>query len=259
MLAFRANVCRCIYAWNVYNSYSTFSIVFEFLFSLILAIIGLLVNLKFKKKLEDERKARPLGRKGNVIEPIMRWYQIVVMTFWTYVLLFFWLWGHEILPSEWFQNCWLLNITMNILRVGRSIIAYNSFFTALIRYFYIVHHERANLWEFDNVGRIFQAMSIVVPICMEVVRFFTEEDIPTNSLKSTDRFKNCLAFHENWNDTTMTSLTAPIPVSLDVSLKLFPRWLVDALYYIWFAITALIYSNTLEGYLYVKIFQTIKR
>ena len=259
MLASRSNLCKCVYKWNLYTSYSTVSLVLEFLLSLVLIIIGLLVNFKFKKKLEDERKARPLGRKGNVIEPIMRWYQIVAMALWTYILLFFWLWSHEILPSEWFTNCWLLNIATNTIRIGRSVIAYNSFFTALIRYLYIVHHERAHLWEFDKVGRIFQLMSISLPILMEILRLFTEEDVFFNNggLKSSHRFLNCLALSEGWNDTT--TIVPPKPITLELTLMVLPSTLVDALYYGWLVITTLIYSNTFEGYLYFKIFQTIKR
>ena len=255
MLASRSNLCKCVYSWYLYSSYTTLSVVLEFLFSLVLVIIGLLVNFKFKKKLEDEKKSRPQGRKGNVIEPIMRWYQIVAMAFWTYILLFFWLWSHEILPSEWFTNCWLLNIVANIMRVGRSIIAYNSFFTALIRYLYIVKQEKARFWEFDEVGRIFQVASVSFPVFMEVIRLFTEED--TNGMKSSDRFLTCLAFNEGWNDTT--TIFPPKPITLEFALEVLPPRLVDAMYYMWLAITTLIFSNTLEGYLYIQIFKTIKR
>ena len=239
MLASRSNLCKCVYKWNLYDSYTAVSVVLEFLLSLVLIILGLLVNFKFK--------------------PIMRWYQIVAMALWTYILLFFWLWSHEILPSEWFTNCWLLNIATNTIRIGRSVIAYNSFFTALIRYLYIVHHERAHLWEFDKVGRIFQLMSISLPILMEILRLFTEEDVFFNNggLKSSHRFLNCLALSEGWNDTT--TIVPPKPITLELTLMVLPSTLVDALYYGWLVITTLIYSNTFEGYLYFKIFQTIKR
>ena len=258
MLATQSSLCKCVYSWNLYNSYSTVSIVLEFLISLVLVTIGLLVNFKFKKKFEEERRARPLGRKGNVIEPIMRWYQIVAMAFWTYILLFLWLWNHEILPSEWFTNCWLLNITGNIIMVGRSVVAYNSFFIALIRYIYIVHHERAHLWDFDKVGKIFQIVSVSFPVAMELIRVFTEEELFfTNGVKSTEKFLTCLAINENWNDTT--TIVPPQSVAAELTLKLLPRTILMTIYGIWLAITTLIYSNIVEGYLYVKIFQTIRR
>ena len=255
MLASRKNLCKCIYTFNVYESVTVLSIVLEFLFSLVLIIIGLLVNFRFKKKLKEERRARPPGRKGNVIEPLMRWYQIVAMVIWTFVLISFWLWSHEILPADWFANCWNVNIPANFIRVGRSIIAYNSFFCALIRYLYIVHHDRAKFWEFDKVGKVFQLISTTFPIFMELIRLFTEED--TLGAKSTDRFKRCLAFNEGLNDTT--NIFAPKPITLELTLLIFPEALVEAVYYMWLTITTLIFSNVLEGYLYFKIFQTIRR
>ena len=213
------------------------------------------MNYRFKKKLDEERRARPLGRKGNVIEPIMRWYQILVMVFWTYVIVFFWLMTNEIMPAEWFSHCWVMNILMQPMRIGRSIIAYNSFFVALIRYLYIVHNEKANMWDFEKVGRIFQITSIVWPIWMEVIRLFSEEDML--GLRESDSFKSCVASNLGLNTTT--DIILPKSTALGLTLKLLPLEVVEFIYYIFIGITALIFSNLAEGYMYLKIFQRIKR
>ena len=255
MLASQSSVCKCVYSYFLYKSVTTLSIIIEFLFSLVIVLTGLLVNYRFKKKLEEERRARPLGRKGNVIEPIMRWYQILVMVFWTYVMLFLWLMTNEIMPVDWFSNCWVMNALMNPMRVGRSIIGYNSFFIALIRYLYIVHHKKADKWKFEKVGRIFQVTSILWPILMEVIRLFSEEDF--SGFRASEKFKRCVASNEDWNNTT--NIILPKPSAMGLTLKILPIESVEAIYYIFIGITAMIFSNLVEGYMYIKIYQSIKR
>ena len=255
MMMSQGSICKCIYSGNIYESVTNVSTVLEFLFSLVVVITGLLVNYRFKKKLEKEKRARPLGRKGNVIEPIMRWYQNLVMVYWTYVILFFWMMNNEIMPAEWFRNCWLMNVMMNPIRIGRSVIAYNSFFIALIRYLYIVHHERSKFWDFDKVGRKFQVAGALVPISMEVIRLFSEEDIL--GMKTSARFRSCVAFNEGLNDTT--GIVLPKPSAMALTLKVLPLEMVQMIYYIFIAISTLIFSNLVEGYMYMRIFQTIRR
>ena len=170
-------------------------------------------------------------------------------------MLFLWIMAHEIIPASWFSNCWVMNILMNPLRIGRAIIAYNSFFVALIRYLYIVHRQKANKWKFKKVGILFQAASITVPISMEVVRFFSEYDLP--GLRSTERFKSCVAVNEGLNSTVSITLPDPAPVAL--SLQIFPAEIVDTMYGMYLTITTMVYSNVIEGYFYFKIFQTITR
>ena len=221
----QGRICKCVYSRHIYDSGTNVSIVLEFLFSLFVVMTGLLLNLRFKKKLEEEKRARPLGRKGNVIEPIMRWYQILVMGFWTYVMLFFWMMNNEVLPAEWFRNCWLMNVLMNPIRIGRSVIAYNSFFVALIRYLYIVHHERANMWDFEKVGRKFQVASILVPVFMEVIRLFSEEDL--NGIRSSESFQKCVASNEGLNDST--GIILPKPAAMALALKILPLQMVEVI------------------------------
>ena len=135
-LTMRDTICKCIYRHLIDEPITWTSIITDFLMSSTIAIIGLVTNFRFRKKLQQERKATLPGRKGNVIEPIMRWYLIFAMIFWPYELLYLWINAHEIMPSSWFENCWLMNTMMHPIRIGRTIIAYNSFFIALIRYIY---------------------------------------------------------------------------------------------------------------------------
>ena len=148
-----------------------------------------------------------------------------------------------------------MNFAFQTLRIGRSIIAYNSLFVALIRYVYIVHRQKANQWNFDKVGKLFQIGGVAVPVFLEVIRYFTEEDVP--GLKTTERFRNCVAINEGMNTTE--NLTLPLPVAVTFTLKVLPHQLVNAIYYAWMAIFALACSNVVEAFLYMKTFQVIKR
>ena len=135
---------------------SVFTTVLEFLFSIIVCVCGLTVNYIFMRKLEEEKRNVPLGRKGNVIEPIMRWFLKFQMIYWPYHLTFFWM-IHEnhIIPSDNMTGWWCNVIAQIGIKFGRLIIAYNSTFIALVRYLYIVHHNRVDKWNYEKVRKWF--------------------------------------------------------------------------------------------------------
>ena len=249
------NICRCVYAQNINEPVTTLSLVSDFLFSILVIIGGSLLNVRFKKKLQAEKRNTPIGRKGNVIEPIMRWYLNLVIIFWPYQMLLLWMNAHEIMPASWFANCWLLNILYNPLRIGRVIIMYNSFFIALIRYIYIVHNQKAENWNFKKVGDLLRIASVTVPISVEVVRIFIEIDFP--GLKSTERFMNCFVANEGLKRSS--NITLPLPAPVVMSMSFLPPQLIHGLYYIYLGIIIIIGSNITEAYMYLEMFKTIKR
>ena len=143
---------------------------------------------------------------------------------------------------------------MNPMRIGRSIIAYNSLFVALIRYIYIVYHQKANQWSFEKVGRLFQIASIVVPVMVEVIRIFSEKDLP--GLKTTERFRKCVASNEGLNSTDNLVLPDPAPVAF--SLQYLPSQVVNAMYYMYLTSATLVWLNIIEGYFYLKMYHIVK-
>ena len=83
----RKSICKCIYRYLIDEPVTWTSIILDFLMSFAIATIGLITNYRFKNKLRKEKKSTLPNRKGNVIEPIMRWYLIFAMVFWPYELL----------------------------------------------------------------------------------------------------------------------------------------------------------------------------
>ena len=142
-----------------------------------------------------------------------------------------------------------------MIRVGRTIIAYNSFFAALIRYAYIVHEQKTNQWSFEKVGRIFQIASFAIPLTLELIRLFTEDDVP--GLKSTERFKTCVAVDSGIHN--ITCIENHTPITVEFTKMILPPQLIHAIYYSYAITIVVIGSNVVEAFFYIKIFQKIDR
>ena len=228
----------------------TWATVLEFLFSTFISMLGTFLNLKFWKILQKERKCRPLGRKGNVIEPIMRWFGILQVIYWPFELGFLWINTNSIISQESMPS-WLCVILSNILFAGRFMIAFNSFFVALIRYIYIVHEHKANQLSFENVGRTFQISSIALPLLIKTVEAFF---LDPNLIVSRDILAEC-----EHSSKTMEVMKPFTVASIEWTLQYFSKPLTDTLSKICLGIEFVIYFNIIEVFLYVKIFGSIKR
>ena len=164
------NFFVCIFKFYS-NPGSLSSSILELIFVLVVIISGVLVNLRFRNKLLDEKKQKPIGRRGNVIAPVMELFCILQMIFWPFDLLLIWEVTNEIIPVD-FIHPYVCQILLLTLKCGRVCIAYNSLFVALIRYIHIVHDKMANQWNYDKESRRFKLASIFVPLAMETVGHF---------------------------------------------------------------------------------------
>ena len=246
--------CICGMKTVVDEPVSTFSTVLEFLFSVVISICGVTVNYRFRKKLQEEKRNRPIGRKGNVIEPIMSWFCILQIIFWPYELSYLWIVNNEIIHSDQMPT-WLCPVLYSIMRFGRMCVAYNSLFAALIRYLYIVHQQRSNQWDFEKTGKRFQIASISIPIAMETIGIFTQSF--TELSKSSDRFEDCIVSYAGSNSTSNVELPTSLLVRL--TMQYLPEPLVLTIRYIYLTISVVILMNITEAFLYLKVFQSMRR
>ena len=230
---------------------STWSTVLEFMFSIIIGVCGLAVNYIFLKKLREEKRNTPPTRKGNVIEPIMSWYCFIQMIYWPYSLFYFWITFNEIIAPEIF-NGWLCQF--RFIKLGRTTIAYNSLFVAIIRYLYIVHHQKANQWSFKKVGRLFQVASVAIPVLTETVAVFTNS---YSEFTTQPTFAECIALHQGLNDTD--EMIIPKPPLVAWTMTYLPELLVNGISDTYYCITGIVLSNIIEGPLYFRIHQNISR
>ena len=222
----------------------------EALFSFVICIIGIILNWKILKRLKSEKQSKPLERKGNVVEPIMRWFCMLQMVSWPFHLTFYWIWKNGFIPLA--IPTWLCRMVVFIITTGRSITAYNSLFLALIRYIYIVHDKKANKWQFESVGSLFQVASISVPLTINFMALLRLE--PT-VLKDDFVRKKC---PYTYNATTEKNVLLMSEVR-EILIEYVPDLLVHAFGIVVIAIHLMVFLNVTEAYLYVKMFLKVKR
>ena len=233
---------------------SIWSTVLEFLFSLLISITGVVLNYRFLRKLKEEKRNTPVGRRGNVVEPVMHWFCILQIIYWPYRLLVLWTLLNEMIPSV-AMNEWLCTVLTFISKLGRECIAYNSLFVALIRFIYIIVPKKANQLDFEKTSKKFQIASIAVPTAWGAIGWFTLKGMPV--FESWDRFKDCLAFNEGSNSTD--NFEMPTRLTYELTAQFLPEPLIAAIRYIYLGTTIIIAMNIPEVFLYFSIFKNMER
>ena len=213
--------------------------ILDFLLSFMISICGFFLNYKLLKRLKLERKNKPIGRKGNVIEPIMRWFLVIQIAYWSYQFLMY---SRVIDVTDIVMFPFLCPFFFWMIVLGRTIIAYNSVFVAAIRYVYIVYERKANQWDFEKVGRWFKIASICTPIFHMIIFSFTLRKSGSDGI--IPRTEHCSKLASLLINFTGQFISDPF---------------ADVIAIICGTILAVVYLNLVEIYLYVRIFQTIKR
>ena len=232
---------------------SALSTTLDFLLSMLVFMLGTMFNYIFWKKLKEEKKLVPLGRKGNVIEPIMSWYCLIQIVYWPYSLLFFWILFNGLTPTVILETLWC-NVGFLIIKWGRMYIAYNSLFVAMIRYIYIVHYEKAKKWDFKKVGKFFKLSSLVFPLIMGFVGMFVESH---KFYQGKTEFRECIASYQGLNSTQ--NLTIPYVYPQRWTTKYVPETIAFALHAFHQTISIATFLNITEGFFYFQIFNNIQR
>ena len=246
-------VCTCVYEAYIDKPMSVLTTVLDFVFSVAIAVAGVILNYKLMRKLQKEKRSKPIGRKGNVIEPIMQPFCKFQIIFWPYFLLYFWIHFNEIIPSSLMNGWWCVLILQTIV-IGRIYIASISFFVALVRYVYIVHRETANQWDYERVGRYFKIGSVVFPTILGIIRLFV---YPNLTYQNGDKFKNCIASYLGINNTS--NMTIPKAYPYAWTLEYIPEKIVDGIDIAHRAILLVVILNIAEAFLYSSIYRQAKR
>ena len=190
----KGSFCPCFLRF-ISNPGSSISTKLEFGFILLIIGIGITINLKFRTKLLDEKKKMPIGRRGNVVEPVMRVFCLLQMVFWPYDLILLWAITNEVVPTDSI-NPKLCSAIMITLKSGRMCIAYHSLFVALIRYMHIVQDQILNQWNYERVANYFKVFCIIFPLAMECIGAMTTPPYYT----MTKEIEDCIGFEDDLND-----------------------------------------------------------
>ena len=246
----RDKFCICYHKAYVEYPVETWSSSMEFLATILVSLLGIYLNRKFLVKLKKERRMTPVGRKGNVIDPIMRWFLGFQIIYWPYNLLYHWVTSNGLLSSELLPT-WLCYSLPYSISIGRQIIAYNSLFVALIRYIYIVHQTKANQWSFKVLGKLLRNLSIAIPLGIFVVAVLLDQ---LDFIKAMPAFESCMMLENASNNSESLN---PIPVKM--ALKYLPRSLHIVLHVGIQMANFFVFLNIPEAFLYFSIFKTMKR
>jgi len=243
--------CLCLRESFIDRPVTISSTVAEFIISCILTIIGIRINLKFWKQLEFERKNKPYDRKGNVIEPIMRWFCVNQMYYCPVYFIFYWMRANALIPLD--IPSWLCVAINDSVILGRIFTSFNSLFVVIIRYIYIVHDVKANQWHFEKVSRRFQIASGIVPFVLTMVMLFTIA--PFLILDRDEMAHNC----PNISNTTSKDNTDLYSFRLQWSNEFLPQEIVNVMGIISGLIIIIVFLNVFDAILYLQIFRRIKR
>ena len=247
-------VCTCIYEAYIDEPMSIWTTVLDFVFSSIIAVVAVNVNYKFLKHLQEEKRSRPIGRKGNVIEPVMQLFCKFQIIYWPYYLLYFWIHLNGIVPSS-LMNGWWCNVIMQItIKFGRNYIGWISFFVALIRYIYIVHRETSNQWDYERVGKLLKIMSVVLPTASDSIATFVN---PYKQYQKGEKFKNCISDYLGSNNTIDMTTIHGYPYAW--TLQYIPENIMLGIYYTLVVVSVIVVLQLAEGFFYLSIYRTIKR
>ena len=233
---------------------STMSNTFELLFTSMIIACGLILNYRYWKKLLEEKRSMPINRRGNVIEPVMSWFCILQMIFWPYDLLLLWSSTNRIISTDVISN-WMCNIFFVVMKSGRMCIAYNSLFVALIRYVHIVHHKTSNQWNYKKEAKWCKIASIVIPIAMEALGFFTHG---FSQFEDIEEIRDCLALPRVSNSSIIQDHHVPSD-GANWTMRYLPISLVHTLSYAYVTISAIVFMNITEAILYLFVFRKMKR
>ena len=249
----RGNFCLCFLKF-LSNAGSPISTILEFVFILFIIAIGITINLKFRTKLLDEKKQMPIGRRGNVVAPVMIVFCLLQIVFWPFDLILLWGITNEIVSEDSIHPKLCVALLMT-LKSGRMCIAYHSLFVALIRYMHIVKDKILNQWNYERVAWNFKFFCIIFPLAMEGMGNMT------NSFKDFALIKevgDCMGFVEELDDGK--NMEEQIPSRLAKwTMKYLPAPLIKALSIIYAVATVSVSANVIEAYLYLRIFQKMKR
>ena len=252
-------VFNCLYQSKglIEKPHEIWSTTIEFMLVVLMIFIGVAINHRFLKKLKEEKRRRPLGRKGNVIEPIVSSFCIVQMFYWPYGILYFWSFSNEIIRIEHLSGWWP-NILIEMIRMGQLYLGWNSFFVALIRYIYIVHREKSNQWDFENIGRIFRIASFAIPVLLQCIGIFTHNWAEYQSLVDDQEWlKDCISSNMN---TNASDIQIPYPTyPLRWTMTFVSESTIHICWYIWLSLTLMSQLHVFDFLLYSQIFLHIRR
>ena len=227
--------------------------------SSLVSSIGLLINKKFLNDTNEDEKKKGCGTSTGIVNGVMKLYTKCLMVLQPLYSLLFLLACQDLDLPEWMQ--YLSCYDQYIAATTRFYVGFNSLVIALMRYTFIVHHETILIFGKDKAKAIFYHGSYCIPIVLGIIHALFVP-VPDNAQNPVHSFCKNFNLYNNLQNVTcgdpdglhdqcspILSMTHRyVPVEISISIGIFLK-----------AIVFLILSNFLEGILYWRTFNSIKK
>ena len=226
--------------------------------SLIMAL-GIFVNWKFVKNMNEDDKNRGMNSNGLLIRDIMATNAKTQIVVWPILWILFWLIQFDTPFPTWMQPmfCYIKLIAY----IFRIYFAFNSLAVAAMRYAFIVHNTNITSFGIVKTKTIFYYGSILIPLIFAILYECTFDHLVSSELGGKIG-KICKNSHHVNSITANT--TSVIKDGFNSPIyALFRQYVPKEVVY-YFGISTkiclgIIFGNLLEGVLYWMTFRFISR
>ena len=216
--------------------------------------IGLFINRKFLKINEEDEQENGTG---SIVSPVMSLYTKSMMVLYPLFHFLFWLVYQELDVPAWLQQ--LSCYEQYNSAVHRLYFGFNSLVIAAMRYTFIVQYEKVMVIGKDRMKTIFYHCSYGIPIALGILHTFF---IPIHQNAQNPIHSLCKHYYKQvLNVTCGDSTDIPDHCSpvLMITNHYVPVEIIRGFKIMVTIMAILVFSNVLEGILYWKTFQSIKR
>ena len=214
--------------------------------------------MKFLKNLKQEKRQE----RGKLLQKIMKTNSMTQIVCWPCLMM------AKYLLFDWanIKNCHVWHFMHSFYNPFRLYVGFNSLVIAVSRYLFIVHDEKVSSYGFGKTKNMLYFGSFLFPLFIAVLGEATTE-IPDSWYNiGSDRHEiECqfekVGYHNKSNDPFPENITPTFYHSpiYDLAQNHLPMWTIDLLA-AFFKLTAfIIFSNIVEGILYMHTFIYIKR
>ena len=230
----------------------------DFFISIFLIMGGILINWKYLRCMEEDDRKRSRSEAPSLIKDVMTTYTKFIMVITPYYILLNWFLNEEFLElPEWFQYALCYDQYVSIF--GKMYYGFNSLVISLMRFMFIVHHDSVQLFGKDKAKSLFYHVSYGVPTAMAILHAFT---LPVPEYSENSAKLKCNSFYSglvnNTNEDINTIHDGCSPL-LSLAHIYVPIEVTKYIGYVLKLIAIITLSNVIEGILYWKIFNSIKK
>ena len=153
------------------------SSIVHLIISILISVLGTLVNVKFLKNMKDEEKSLGTNSTGLIVKRVMTAYTYTLIVSTPIKLIFIWFLYENVELPIWIR--YLACYGLYFLHGLRIYHAFNSLVVAAMRYSFVVHHNAVLRFGKEKAKALFYYGSLAIPIMIEILIAFSFQMPPT--------------------------------------------------------------------------------